>query len=152
MFNRCFQIVAFVLISFFTASCLANVTIEKAQACAMKNLDVSCEKGDNIKLDVIRTHDQRGVVFLNINSTEAIGDHILLYINGNKPEILKIEQFKAKSSVQSKGTFLKLNTISKLKSATSVKFQIAMKARKPINGSLGHSHFEWLKRFGNACS
>jgi hypothetical protein len=128
------------------------VTIEKAQACAMKNLDVSCEQGDKIKLDVIRTHDQRGVVFLNINSSDAIGDHIMLYINDNKPEILKIEQFRAHTNAQSKGTFLPLNLISKLKSATSVRFKISMKSRKPIDGSLGHSHFEWLKRFGNACS
>ncbi len=126
----------------------AQTTIENAQVCAMKNLDVACEKGDKIKFDVIRNHDNRGVVFLNIDTKDAVGDHLELYINSNKPEILKIVQNKASL----RGVFVSYAIVSKLKAATSVHFKIAMKQRSPILGSLDKYHFDWLKRFGNTCS
>ncbi len=148
MLKHSLKIVFFLLISATSLSTFANTVIVNAPQFAMKNLDVACEKGDNIKLDVIRTNDQRGVVFLKFNTTESIGDHLLLYINDNKPEILKIEN----SNAASKGAFISRSIASKLKDATSVHFKIAMKKRKPIQGSLGSYHFEWLKQFGTVCS
>ena len=114
----------------------------------MKDLDVACDKGDKITFDVIRTHDDRGVVFLNIDTKDAIGDHLLLYINNNQPETLKIVH--GKTSL--KGVFVPYSIVSKLKAATSVHFKIDMKKRSPISGTLGQYHFDWLKRFGNTCS
>lgn len=113
--------------------------------CEMKNLEVKCENGDKIKLDVARASSD---VFLTINTKEALGDYILLSINGNKPEILKMTA----SSLLSKRAHLSYSLISKLKNATSIQFKIVMNKRKPISGQLGNSHFEWLKRFGKKCS
>ena len=152
MFKPTLQMITFLLISVTCVLCNANTVIEKAQECAMKNLAVACEKGDNIKFDIIRTHDQRGVVFLNVNTTEAMGDHLLLYINDNKPEILKMEHRQSPLNSLATGAFISRDLIGKLRSATSVRFKIAMKKRTPISGSLGEHHFDWLKRFGNTCS
>jgi hypothetical protein len=150
MLNRYFQIAIFALVSSISTVSYAGTTIENGQSCAMKNLDVQCEKGDKIQLDVIRTHDQRGDIFLNVNTTESIGDYILLYINGSKPEILKMENSNVNSS--SKGAFIPRSIIGKLRNATSVHFKISMEKRTPISGSLGQYQFDWLKRFGIACS
>lgn len=144
------QVAVFLIASSTSVLCSANVVIEHAQACAMKNLDVNCEKGEKIKLDVIRTNDERGVVFLKINANEKIGDFILLYINNNKPEILKMEN--ATNNSASKGAFIPRSIVGKLRDAVSVNFKISMKGRSPIQGSLKQNHFEWLKRFGDACS
>ncbi len=152
MFKHYIKMTIFLLISATSLSCFADTVIENAPHCAMKNLDVACEKGDNIKLDVIRTNDQRGVVFLKVNTSENIGDHLLLYINNNKPEVLKIENGNVNLNSAAKGAFISRSIASKLKAATSVHFKIAMKKRKPIQGSLGSHHFEWLKQFGNICS
>jgi len=152
MLKRCTQIVAFVLLSSTAALSFANTTIENAQMCAMKNLNVNCEKGDQIKLDVIRTHDTRGDIFLNINSGDALGDYILLYINNNKPEVLKMQKSVSPATPSAKGAFIPRSIISKLRTASSVHFKIAKQKGSPISGSLGQYHFEWLKRFGAACS
>jgi hypothetical protein len=152
IFHRFFQVAVFVSVSLISSVCFGDTIIENGQSCAMKNLDVQCEKGDTIKLDVIRTHDQRGDIFLNINSAETIGDYILLYINGGKPEILKMENISANVNSASKGAFIPRSIISKLRNATSVHFKISMEKRNPISGSLGQYQFDWLKRFGMACT
>lgn len=152
MLKRYVKMAAIMLVCSIPALSFANTTIEHAQSCAMKNLAVNCEKGDKIKLDVIRTHDSRGDIFLNINSGDAIGDYLLLYINNNKPEVLKMQKSVSPANPQAKGAFIPRSVISKLRTATSVHFKIGMQKRSPISGSLGQYHFEWLKRFGSACS
>jgi hypothetical protein len=121
-----------------------NVNINDAQPCAMKNMDVMCHKGKKIKLDLIRTaDDKRGEIFLKINTDGAIGEHLTLYINEGKPEVLKI--------TKEKGTFIPWNVIRKLRLATALRFSIAMKKGEPIVGSLNQSHFERMRLFGKTC-
>ncbi len=129
---------------------VAATTIVNTHPCTIKNLDVKCDNGKNIKVDVIRSTDERGEVFLSINAPGAIGSYLLLYINDNKPEVLKVEN--GTNTVQvSKGAFIPQNTILKLKDATSVHFKIAMKQGSPLSGNLDQNHFDWLKRFGDIC-
>ncbi len=131
-----------------STSLLANPVIENAKFCAIKDLSVTCEKGDTINLDVIRNYDQRGDIFLKINTTNQIGNTIELSIDGNRPQILKIET----TISNLKGVFIPRNVILKLRDAFSVSFKINMLNRDPIAGRLTQSHFEWLKRFGQICS
>jgi len=130
----------------------AETTIEKSHPCAMKNLDVMCTNGENVKLDVISSTDSRGEVFLNIKAPKGnVGNYLLLYIDDNKkPEVLRVEKGTDTVNV-SKGAFISRNIILKLRNASSVHFEIAMQKQTPLSGSLGQTHFDWLKRFGNAC-
>jgi len=118
----------------------------------MKDLAVMCENGDKVNLDVISSTDQRGAVFLNINTEGGnIGNYLLLYIDDSKkPEVLRVEKGTNTVNV-SKGAFVPRNIIMKLRAASSVRFEIGMHKRTPISGSLSQTHFDWLKRFGNAC-
>lgn len=123
----------------------ANTSIDHANACALRDLKVDCHKGKKIKFDIIRTaHDKRGEIFLKINAEEAIGEHVILYINEDKPEVLKI--------THEKGTFIPWNVIRKLRMATALRFSIAMKKGEPIVGSLNQGHFERMRTFGKNCA
>lgn len=130
----------------------ANTTIETRQNCAMRNLDVTCNNGEKIKVNLFRTvHDTRGEIFLNINSQSAMGDFLFLYINNSKkPDIVKIINVSG-SNALSKGAFLPITIIRKLQSATSIDFSIMMMHGSSIDGSLDQGHFDWMKRFGKAC-
>lgn len=132
----------------FSSTLFAQPVIENAQVCSMKDLSVACENGENIHLDVIRNKDNRGDIFLNINTKEKIGTYLLLYIDSQKPDVLKVENGKNAA----KGAFLTRSIILKLRSANSVQFKIGMQKRNPISGKLDQNHFEWLKKFGKACS
>jgi len=140
------------LLMLASSSIFAATTIEKSHPCAMKNLDVICANGESVKLDVISTTDSRGEVFLNIKAPKGnVGNYLLLYINDNKkPEVLRVEKGTDTVNV-SKGAFISRNVILKLRNANSVHFEIAMQKSNPLSGSLGQNHFDWLKRFGNAC-
>lgn len=133
------------LASFFISfASFANPNIDNMQPCAMKNMDVVCHKGKKIKLDLIRiAHDKRGEIFLKINMDGAIGEYLTLYINEGKPEVLKI--------TQEKGTFIPWNIIRKLRTATALRFSIAMKKGEPIIGSLNQTHFDRMRSFGKTC-
>lgn len=142
----------FSFIFFLSAATMsfAATTIVNTHPCTMKNLDILCENGDKIKVDVIRSTDQRGEVFLNINTKGTMGNQLLLYIDGSKPEVLRVE--KGTNTVQlTRGAFISRDIIMKLKDASSVHFKIAMKQRSPITGNLDENHFNWLKRFGEIC-
>ncbi len=147
-----FQAITTALIMLTTTSLFAATTIEKSHPCAMKNLDVMCANGENVKLDVISSTDSRGEVFLNIKAPNGdVGNYLLLYIdNSKKPEVLRVEKGTDTVNV-SKGAFISRNVIMKLRNANSVHFEIAMQKSTPLSGSLGQNHFDWLKRFGNAC-
>ncbi len=138
------QILAFALLLFSTTN-FANPVIENTQGCSMKDLPVVCENGDKIKLDVIRSHDERGDIYLNINTKDQIGNSLELSIDGKTPQVLKIEH-------GSKGAYIPRNVILKLRSASSVHFKINMHKSNPIAGQLNDVHFEWLKLFGKVCS
>lgn len=129
---------------------IAATTIENTHPCTMKNLDIICDNGEKIKVDVIRSSDKRGEVFLNINTNGTLGNQILLYINNHKPEVLRVE--KGTSTVQvTRGTFIPRDIIMKLQEAESVHFKIIMKKRDPLSGSLDENHFNWFKKFSEIC-
>lgn len=143
MYKHASLLVTIVFLCFSSVS-FANTNIDDPQPCAVKNMDVVCHKGKKIKLDLIRTaHDKRGKIFLKINTDGAIGEHLTLYINEGKPEVLKI--------TNEKGTFIPWNVIRKLRAATALRFSIAMKKGEPIVGNLNQSHFERMRSFGKTC-
>lgn len=145
MYKTMLKILPVIFITFCSSVGNANTTIDNTQACTMRNLDITCQKGEKIKFDLIRTaRDSRGAVFLKINTKDQIGEHIVLYINDAKPEVLKI--------TKENGSFIPLNVIRKLRFATSLRFSISMKKGNPIVGSLNQHHFDWMKRFGKTCS
>lgn len=150
MFKNTVQFTALFLLLSSSDIVLSAPSIESTHPCTIKNLDVKCDNGKNIQVDVIRSTDKRGEVFLSINTPEAIGAYLLLYINNSKPEVLKVENGTNTVNV-SKGAFIRQDTILKLKDATSVHFKIAMKQGNPLSGSLNQHHFDWLKRFGDIC-
>lgn len=151
MLKNTVQVATLLLILAASSVTFANPTIENTHPCTIKNLDVKCDNGKNIKVDVIRSaNDKRGEVFLSIKTPDAIGAYLMLYINDNKPEVLKVENGTNTVKV-SKGAFIPQDTILKLKDATSVHFKIAMKQGSPLSGSLDQNHFDWLKRFGDIC-
>ncbi len=132
------------MILFVSCVGFANQNIDSNQACSVRDIDVTGQKGEKIKLDLIRTaKDHRGEVFLKINTKDKIGEYLVLYINNEKPEILKI--------MNEKGSFIPFNVIRKLRSATSLKFSISMKKGEPIIGKLNESHFLGMKQFGKKC-
>lgn len=144
MYKHASLLVIISLLLCFSSTSFANINNDNSQACAMRDIDVVCHKGEKIKLDLIRTaHDKRGKIFLKINSKEAIGDYLVLYINEGKPEVLKI--------TKEKGTFIPWNVIRKLRVATALRFSIAMKKGEPIIGSLNQNHFERMRLFGKTC-
>lgn len=150
MYKQFIQIFGALLFLSAAPMSFAATTIESTHPCTMKNLDIICENGDKIKVDVIRSTDQRGEVFLNINTKGTLGNQLLLYINDSKPEVLRVE--KGTNTVQlTRGAFIPRDIIMKLKDASSVHFKITMKQRSPISGSLDENHFNWLKRFGEVC-
>ncbi|MGE3318458.1 MAG: hypothetical protein AB7I18_04105 [Candidatus Berkiella sp.] len=146
------KIATLLIVLLTTPMCIANTTIEKSHPCTMKDLAVMCENGDKVNLDVVSSTDQRGEVFLNINTQDGnVGNYLLLYIdNSKKPEVLRVEKGTNTVNV-SKGAFVPRNIIMKLRSASSVRFEIGMQKRSPISGSLSQTHFEWLQRFGKVC-
>lgn len=146
------KIATLLLVVTTSSICFGTTTIEKSHPCTMKDLAVMCENGDKVNLDVISSTDQRGEIFLNINTQDGnVGNYLLLYIDDNKkPEVLRVEKGTNTVNV-SKGAFVPRNIIMKLRSASSVRFEIGMQKRSPISGALSQTHFEWLKRFGKVC-
>lgn len=158
MLKKSCQLLSIVLLLTGSQYCLSAGLFENGKLqsqsdsqCSMKNLNVNCEKGDNIRLDVTRSENaKKGEVFLTINSKEDLGDYVLLYINNRKPEIVKMEKAGFESAI--KRVYLSRSLILKIKDATSLQFKISMLKRRPIHGSLTQYHFDWLKQFGNKCS
>jgi hypothetical protein len=150
VFKSIFQIATLLLTLSASSLSFAETTIVNSYPCTMKDLEVMCANGEKLNLDVIRSTDQRGEVFLNINTQAPIGNYLLLYIDNAKPEVLRVENGTNTVNV-SKGSFISRNLILKLKDATSVHFKIGMQKSNPLSGQLNQSHFEWLKRFGKAC-
>ncbi len=150
MYKQFIQTVGALVFLCASSMSIAATTIENTHPCTMKNLDVKCDNGDKIKIDVIRSSDQRGEVFLNINTKGTLGNQVLLYIDNSKPEVLRVENGTNTVHV-SRGTFIPLDIVMKLQDASSVHFKIAMKQRSPISGSLDQNHFNWLKRFAEVC-
>ncbi|MCS5711555.1 hypothetical protein [Candidatus Berkiella aquae] len=147
---QCFKAATLVLIIATSSISFADPSIDKAHPCTMKDIPVVCANGEKINLDVIRSTDHRGEVFININTKDQIGNYLLLYIDNRKPEVLKVE--KGTSTVDvSKGAFIPTNIILKLQAANSVHFKIGMKQGTPLTGSLNQNHFDWLKSFGKVC-
>ncbi len=151
MIQKSLHIISLVLLltgsSVSFASTIFNQGQRSPTLCEMKDLSVACAKGDKITLDATREDND---VYLTIGTAESSGSVLLLTIDNNKPEIIKMVNSERKNLA--KRVYISRSLISKLKEATSIKFEIIMNERSPIQGSLGKMHFDWLKQFGNKCS